>query len=235
MFDVIAFDADDTLWHSEVLYIRAQDEFIQLLAQYHSREYIEAQLYETEMRNLQIFGYGVKGFTLSLIETAVMLTEGRILGRDIQRIIDLAREMLSADIELLEHVPETIAQLAEHHTLMVLTKGDLLDQEAKIARSGLGSYFQHVEIVSDKTADRYQQLLNRYQVPPGRFLMVGNSLRSDILPVIALGGYAVYVPYELTWVHETAGGRPTDQPRYFELEHVGLLPDLLKSLNHHPT
>lgn len=228
-FETIAFDADDTLWHSERLYVNTQTRFKQLLAHYHSPEWIEERLYQTEMRNLQHFGYGIKAFALSMIETALELTEGRVAGQDVQAIIGWAKEMLAAEVELLEHVAGTIAALARSYPLMLITKGDLRDQEAKIARSGLTPYFRHVEIVSDKSRESYAGLLQRHGLTPARFLMVGNSLRSDILPVLALGASAVYVPYQLTWLHES-GEPPAGQPGYYELEHLGLLPALLENL-----
>lgn len=228
-FDVIAFDADDTLWHSERLYVDAQARFKQLLAQYHRPEWIEERLYQTEMRNLQHFGYGIKGFALSMIETAVELTEGRIAGGDIQILIDSAKAMLAADVELLEHAAETLASLADRYALMLITKGDLRDQESKIARSGVAQRFRQIEIVSDKSQASYAALLQRHGIAPERFLMVGNSLRSDILPVLALGARAVYIPHPLTWAHETAEP-PTEHPGYVEVEHLGLLPGLLDRL-----
>lgn len=229
-FDLIAFDADDTLWHNERLYANAQHRFKELLAQYHSPEWIDERLYNTEMRNLPHFGYGIKAFALSMIETAVELTEGRISGQDVQTIINLARGMLVAEVELLDHAAETVARLADTHTLMVITKGDLRDQEGKIARSGLAPYFRHVEIVSDKNPENYDAILKRYGVPPERFLMVGNSLRSDIQPVLALGASAVYMPYHLTWAHEVVTPPPAGQPGYYELAHLGLLPGLIEML-----
>jgi putative hydrolase of the HAD superfamily len=229
-FDVIAFDADDTLWHNERIYNAAQAKYHDLLVQYHSIEWIDDRLYQTEMHNLEHFGYGIKAFALSMIETAVELTEGRIAGSDIQKIIDIARGMLTAEVELLEHVDETIMALAKTYPLMVITKGDLRDQEMKINRSGLAQYFQHIEIVSDKNQAGYAALLQQHGIPPGRFLMVGNSLRSDILPVLALGAAAVYVPYSLTWAHESAEKPPSDTPRFYHLEHLGQLPDLLTKL-----
>jgi putative hydrolase of the HAD superfamily len=229
-FEVIAFDADDTLWHNERLYVSTQAKLKQLLAHYHRPEWIDERLYQTEMRNLQHFGYGIKAFALSMIETAVELTEGRIAGADIQTIIDSAKEMLAADVELLEHVAETLASLTNIYALMLITKGDLRDQEIKIARSGLAQHFRHIEIVSDKSRESYDVLLRRRGIAPERFLMVGNSLRSDILPVLALGASAVYVPYQLTWVHEAAEPPPADQPGYYEVEHLGLLPGLLERL-----
>jgi putative hydrolase of the HAD superfamily len=231
VFDIIAFDADDTLWHTERLYVDVQAKFKQLLANYHEPEWIEARLYETEMANLDHFGYGVKAFALSLIETAVELTEGRISGGDIRAIIDQAKEMLAAEVELLEHAAETVALLAATRNLMLITKGDLQDQERKLVRSSLARYFQHVEIVSNKNPEVYATLLKRYALEPERFLMVGNSLRSDILPVLALGGWAVYIPYALTWAHESAELPGAEQSRFYQLEHLGLLPDLLDKLD----
>jgi len=182
------------------------------------------------MRNLPHFGYGIKAFALSMIETAVELTEGRIEGRDIQTIIDAAKEMLTSEVELLEHVADTVAQMAQSYALMLITKGDLRDQEAKIARSGLGEHFRYVEIVSDKSAASYAALLKRYSIAPERFLMVGNSLRSDILPVLELGASAVYIPYALTWAHEAADRPTAELPGFYELEHLGQLPRLLDEL-----
>jgi putative hydrolase of the HAD superfamily len=229
-FDIIAFDADDTLWHNERLYLSTQTKFKQLLAQYHSPEWIDERLYQTEIRNLQHYGYGIKAFALSMIETAIELTEGRITGVEIQSILDSVRQMLEAEVELLEHVAETLTSLAETYSLMLITKGDLLDQETKIARSGLARRFRHIEIVSDKSRENYAELLRRHGITPERFVMVGNSLRSDILPVLALGARAVYVPYQSTWLHENAERPPAEQAGYYEIEHLGLLPGLLAEL-----
>jgi putative hydrolase of the HAD superfamily len=194
LFDRIAFDADDTLWHNERLYTEAQAKFTQLLSQYHKPEWIHERLYQTEIRNLQHFGYGIKAFALSMIETAVELTEGRISGHDIQTLINVAREMLSANVQLLDHVEETIQELAKTYPLMVITKGDLLDQETKIIRSGLMKYFQNIEVVSHKTVESYERILKRYSLTPKRFLMIGNSLRSDILPILELDAH-------WSWMH----------------------------------
>jgi putative hydrolase of the HAD superfamily len=228
-FDVIAFDADDTLWHNETIYIDAQERFKALLSRYHSPEWISQKLNDTEMRNLQFYGYGIKSFILSMIETGIELTEGRITGFEVQAILDIAKEMLNAKIRLFDHVQETITALASEYTLMVITKGDPIDQEAKLSRSGLEPYFHYIETVSDKTKDIYASILSKHQIEPSRFLMVGNSLRSDILPVLELGGCAVYIPYELTWAHEnnidTIGAAG-----YCQIEHMGLLPDILEKL-----
>ncbi len=230
-FDLIAFDADDTLWHNERLYAGAQTRFAGLLAHYHSESWVRERLYQTEVRNIQHFGYGIKGFALSMIETAVELTEGRISGTDIQILIDIAREMLSTEVELLPHVAETIPQLAAKYPLMLITKGDLFDQENKLARSGLAQHFRHVEVVSQKTPETYTRLLNKYSLDAAHFLMVGNSLKSDILPILAVGGHAVHIPYEITWLHESAEPPPAGTPGFHALEHMGQLPALLEKID----
>src|SRR5512140_180382 len=165
---------------------------------------MDEHLYQVEMKNIEHFGYGIKAFALSMIETAIELTDGRVSAGDIQDIVDSAKEMLTADVELLEHTLAAIPALASNHALMVITKGDLRDQEGKMARSGLAKYFRQVEIVSDKSAATYRTILERHSIRPEHFLMVGNSLRSDILPVLELGGNAVYIAHELTWAHEAA-------------------------------
>jgi putative hydrolase of the HAD superfamily len=165
-----------------------------------------------------------------MIETAVEMTEGRISGSDIQVIIDAAKGMLAADIELLEYALETVTLLSVKYPLMLITKGDLRDQEDKIARSGLADHFRYIEIVSDKRQEIYDALLKRRGIAAQRFLMVGNSLRSDILPVISLGSSAVYIPHSLTWVHEAAEPPPVEQPGFYQLEHLGQLPALLEKL-----
>lgn len=228
-FDVIAFDADDTLWHNERHFVATQEAFKELLAHYHAPEWIEERLYRTEARNLHHYGFGIKAFALSMIETAVELTEGRISGRDVQTLIDLARQMLTAEVELLEFVSETVSSLTGTYPLMIVTKGDLHDQERKVAGSGLAHHFQHVEILSNKRPETYESLLRRHAIPSERFLMVGNSLRSDILPVLDLGGSAVWVPHQFTWVHEVAEP-PNGHQRFHELEHLGQLPGLLDTL-----
>ena len=231
--DVIAFDADDTLWHNETLYLVAQQRFQDLLDSYDPDNGLLDELYETEMGNLQYYGYGIKSFTLSMIETAIRISGGEIEAREIQGIIDIAKEMRQAPVRLLDHVEEVIQALSESYRLMLITKGDLLDQEHKIAHSGLASYFDHVEVVTDKTADIYRALLAKHRITPERFTMVGNSLRSDILPVVSLGARAVHIPYHLTWAHEAVPVRPDEALEYVELEHIGLLPELVGRLEMH--
>ena len=181
----------------------------------------------TERKNLRLFGYGVKGFTLSVIETAIELTGGRIGATDIQELIELGKSMLQEPVELLPGVREVVQQLAGSGVrLLLLTKGDLFDQEARIARSGLADFFDEVEVLSEKDEGTYRRTLARYRVPPEEFLMVGNSVRSDVLPVLGLGGAAALVPYPLLWAHETAEA-PTDHPRFFQLQSLAELPSLL--------
>lgn len=230
IFDVLAFDGDDTLWHTEHLYAEAQARFKGILTRYLPPDGIEDRLNQIEIRNLPYFGYGIKAFVLTMIEAAIDLTEGRISGGEVQNLLDIGKTMLAAEVRLLDHVADTLARLADSYSLMLITKGDLYDQEAKIARSGIAPYFKNVEIVSNKPAETYQTLLTKHRIEPDHFLMVGNSLRSDILPVLAIGGHAVYIPHPMTWSHEAADPPPADQPGYFELENVGQLPDLLARL-----
>ncbi len=232
MINIIAFDADDTLWHNETLYKLTHEKYEALLSDFQSIEWIQKKLFETEMRNLKYFGYGIKGFTLSMIETAIELTEGRIGGREIQTIIDFARHMVKAPVELLEHAADTIKTLSKSYPLMIISKGDLFDQESKIARSGLCDYFKHIEILSQKTTDTYKAIFKKYDIDPQRFLMVGNSLKSDILPVLEIGGHAVFIPYPLCWEHEKVRDIDANQKKYLELEHIGQLPELLQRLDH---
>jgi putative hydrolase of the HAD superfamily len=224
MFEVIAFDADDTLWHNESVFQATEKQFAELLAVHHPAEWVRERLFATETRNLHHFGYGVKGFILSMIETALELTEGKIRGDEIHHIISWGHEMLGAPIQLLDGVRETVEVVSRQHRLMLLTKGDLFDQESKLARSGLGDYFSDVQIVSEKNAATYQRVIARSGVEAQRFLMVGNSLKSDVLPALDAGAMAVYIPYVMTWAHEQVHdhGRAVA-----ELANIGELPDWL--------
>jgi putative hydrolase of the HAD superfamily len=234
-FSIIAFDADDTLWHNETLYKNVEAKFRRLLSDYQSPDWIDQRLFETESRNIQHFGYGIKSFALSMIETAIELTEGRILAIEIKQIIDWAKEMLQAEIHLLDGVVDVLEALCKSYGLMVITKGDLLDQQAKIDHSGLRKYFKYVEIVNNKNKDTYLSILQRLQIDPQKFMMVGNSLRSDILPVMEIGGVAVYIPYHLTWAHENEYEGDLNLPGCYELENIMQLPNFietLKNVNH---
>lgn len=227
----IGFDADDTLWHNESLFSLTQEKFRTLLAPYHSVEWIDRTLYATELRNLAHFGYGIKGFTLSMIETAVELTEGRISGSEIGQILEFGKGMLAAPVELLPGVPEVVPQLAQLLPLILITKGDLFDQESKLARSGIGEHFTHIEIVREKDANVYATILARYGIAPEEFLMVGNSLRSDILPVLTIGGRAVHIPYAITWGHEAADAPEPATNGFHHLASLVDLPALIQTLS----
>lgn len=227
----IGLDADDTLWHNERYYDAAQDRFVEMLSHYHPEEWIRQRLYQTETRNIQHFGYGIKAFVLSMIETSVELTEGRVSGKDVGSLVDIARQMLSARVELLEQVAESLPLLSASHRLVLITKGDLMDQENKLARSGLGKYFEMVEIVSHKNAETYSRLLKKTSTPPECFLMAGNSLKSDVLPVLELGASAVYIPYATTWQHEAADEPGAGTPGYYAINSFGQLPALVSSID----
>jgi putative hydrolase of the HAD superfamily len=222
-FELIAFDADDTLWHNETIFQATARDFAALLAGPHPPEWIQERLFATEMKNLRHFGYGIKGFMLSMIETAVELTDERVTGAQIKAILGWGHAMLQAPVSLLEGVRETIESLAAEHRLMLLTKGDLFDQESKLARSGLGEFFSAVEIVSEKNARTYATVMARHKVTPAGFLMVGNSLRSDVLPVLETGGSAVHIPYHTTWAHEHVGDEVMDGKAFTRLESIRAL------------
>jgi len=226
---VIGLDADDTLWHNETIFERVHERYRALLSEYHDAATVDRTLLATEMRNLELYGYGVKGFTLSAIETAIELTRGKISAEEIRTLIELGQEMLNHPVELLDGVAETIAQLASSHVLLVITKGDLRDQQRKLSKSGLAPHFKGVEIVSEKDAATYAAVLHRNGVEPAEFLMVGNSLKSDILPVLELGGAALHVPYALTWMLERTDQIPAAPGRFFQLPTLGELPALLQT------
>ncbi|MFN7946181.1 MAG: HAD family hydrolase [Blastocatellia bacterium] len=231
MFDIIAFDADDTLWHNERHYTEAKERFKSILTRYHDQEWIEQRLDATELQNLKRYGYGIKSFTLSMIETAIQMTEGRIIGSEIQEIITLAWEMLGRPMEIFEGVPEMLRGLSASHRLMLITKGDLFEQEAKVSRSGLSDYFTSIEIVSEKTAQSYQAILDRHRLSAHRFLMIGNSLKSDVLPVLEIGGHAIHIPFETTWVHEMVDDSELEDKNFMRLNHITHLPALIESLS----
>jgi putative hydrolase of the HAD superfamily len=230
MIELVALDADDTLWHNEPLYTSTRELFRSMLARYAPVDLLDDQLYEVERRNLEHFGYGVKGFVLSMIETAIELSGGRLENADVQTIIGWGRDMLGSPVELLDGVAEAVESLAKTVPLILLTKGDLLHQETKLARSGLGAHFKGVEIVSEKDARIYRSVMNRYAVPPERFVMVGNSLRSDVLPVLEAGAHAVYVPYALTWVHERVAPDAIGDAQFHQIAHLRELPGVIQRL-----
>jgi putative hydrolase of the HAD superfamily len=210
LIEVVALDGDDTLWHSEHLFVDTQDRFRDLVRPFVEVDdaTLDARLLEVERRNLPLFGYGVKAFTLSLVETAIEVTEGRIPGRELQAVVELGKVLIDHPVELLDGVRDAVEELSRDYRVMVITKGDLLHQETKVARSGLADLLWRVEIVSEKDEATYGRVLERHEVDPSRFVMVGNSVRSDVLPVLSLGGRAVHVPYSVTWALEHAEPDP---------------------------
>lgn len=228
--DVIGLDADDTLWHNETLFSVTQERFRALLAPYTGAEVVDERLFETEMANLRLFGYGIKGFTLSMIETAIEVSDGRVTAAEVQRIIDAGKAMLGHPVELLEGAREAVESLADRYRVMLITKGDLFDQESKLARSGLGDLFWKIEIVSEKDERTYRRILDFHNLSAAEFLMVGNSLRSDILPVLAVGGRAVHVPYQITWAHEHVDEADVPEGAFARLDDLWELPQVVASM-----
>ena len=225
----IGFDADDTLWQNEQFFRLTERRLAELLADHAPGVDVSARLLEAEKRNLGLYGFGIKGFVLSMIETAVEVTGGRAPGTVIAEILAAGREMLAHPIEILPHAHETLERLGKTYRLVLITKGDLFDQERKLAQSGLGEMFDAVEIVSDKSAATYARIFSRHGDGPEKSMMVGNSLKSDVVPAIEAGGWGVYVPHELTWVLEHVDA-PRVAPRFREIGHLGELPDLLAGL-----
>ncbi len=225
----ILFDADDTLWHNERMFHFSHERFVELLSQFANKETVEKRLLETERRNLRVYGYGAKGFTLSMIETALEITDHRIDGRAVSQIVSWGRELLTYDVEPLPGVMDTLKSLKDDYQLYLVTKGDLFDQERKIADSGLADYFADIEIVSEKDEQTYHSIFERHSVRPVEAMMVGNSVKSDVLPALACGAYAAYIPYEVTWELEKAR-EPSDHPRFYQLGSMNMLVDLIISI-----
>lgn len=224
----IAFDADDTLWVNEPIFTDTRLKFEEILSEYISiNETLEKELYAVESRNLRLFGYGIKGFTLSMIESALELTNYQIHGKDIEKIILLGKEMLEHPVNVLPDVANVLDILENHYQLMIITKGDLWDQENKIARSGLIRFFDKVEIVSEKNPETYAEVLKRNSVETSEFLMVGNSVKSDILPIIELGAKAIHIPFHDTWAHEVVDKSEIKDLPYIEMSKISELPDFL--------
>lgn len=224
----IGFDADDTLWHNERFFHLTQTRFAELLADYAEPDHLADRLLAAERRNLGHYGYGVKGFTLSMIETALEVTEARVPGSVIQELIAAGQEMLSHPIELLPGVQKVVEQAVDRYRVILVTKGDLLDQERKLAQSGLGDLFNGVEIVSEKTPQIYADIFDRHGNGADRGAMVGNSLRSDVIPMLEAGGWGIHVPHDLTWAMEHA--ETPVHPRFYELIKIDHLPEVLDQL-----
>jgi len=226
----VGLDADDTLWHNETIFRLTQDRLREMLADFADHETTNAKLAEVETRNLRLYGYGVKGFTLSMIETAMELTGGEPPGRLIADILAAGREMLSEPVEPLPGVEDALADLSDGYRLVLITKGDLLHQEQKLAASGLGDLFAAVEIVSEKDASTYARVFDRYGTGAAEAAMCGNSMRSDILPALEAGCWGAYVPYHITWAHEVADP-PGEHPRFTELGSISELPAWVRALS----
>ena len=199
---VIAFDADDTLWVNEPYFQETEQKFCHLMADYLSHHTLSQELFKTEISNLKLYGYGIKGYILSMIEAALKISNNTISTETIEKIIQYGKELLEKPIELIEGVSETLEYLKGRYKLVVATKGDLLDQRRKLHNSGLGHYFHHIEVMSDKQETDYRDLVKRLDIDASQFLMIGNSLKSDVLPVLAIGGHAIHIPFHTTWEHE---------------------------------
>ncbi|WP_439151159.1 HAD family hydrolase [Winogradskyella sp.] len=211
---VIGFDADDTLWVNETYFREAEEEVGKLLSHYETPNKIDQELYKMELKNLGTYGYGVKGFVLSMIELAVELSNGKVSNSIISDILNIGKRMLNKPIELLEGVEEVLKTLSKDYRLILATKGDLLDQERKLEKSGLIDYFHHIEVLSEKQEYNYSRLLKHLDIKPSEFLMVGNSLKSDILPLINIGSEAIHVPFHTTWQHEKVSENETNGVDY---------------------
>jgi len=227
---VIGFDADDTLWQNERFFRQTEDRFLDLLADFGDRVMLAGRLLAVEKRNVAVYGFGIKGFTLSMVETALEVSDGRVPATLIGEVVAMGREMLGHPVELLPDVRQTLEQLADSHPLVLITKGDLFDQERKLAQSGLIDLFRAVEIVSDKSAATYARVFTTMGDGPSRALMVGNSLRSDILPALEAGAFAVHIPHELTWAYEHVD-EPVDHPRFVVTQRIGSVIELVERIN----
>ncbi len=225
----IAFDADDTLWQNEQFFRMTQTRFAELLTDFTKPDHLYDRLLAAEKRNLGQYGFGVKGFVLSMIETAIEVTDERVPAAVIHALLREGQEMLQHPIELLPHARQTVTELSEHHRILLITKGDLLDQERKLAQSGLGDLFDGVEIVSQKTSHIYERIFASHGDGPAQAMMVGNSLRSDVIPALKAGAWGVFVPHDLTWELEHAEP-PEAHDRYRRMDNLGALPDLVASL-----
>lgn len=226
---VIGFDADDTLWVNEPFFRENEEKFCDLLEPYCPRHDIMKHLLTVEIKNLTLYGYGIKAFVLSMIETAIDISGGTIPNRMIQKIMEMGKEQLVMPVELLEDVKSTLQELKNRYRLVMVTKGDLLDQERKLEKSSLSSMFHHIEIVSEKREEEYHKIIRHLDISPEQFMMVGNSLKSDIIPVLNIGSFAVHVPFHTTWIHEQVDVTLTDE-KFFEIKKISdLLPVLAGS------
>ena len=232
MLQLVGFDGDDTLWHSEGYYRQAGEAFAAIMARYvdvADRDVHERML-ATEQRNLKLFGYGAKGMALSMVETAIAVSDGRIGAADIHALIELGKTVLQHPVELLPGIRAAVEAVAQQYEVVLITKGDLFNQEKKVAQSGLADLFRRIEIVSEKDAAAYRRVLGEFDLQPAQFAMVGNSLRSDIEPVLRLGGWGVHMPYHVTWAHELENGLAADEPRMLTVDAPAAIPAAVERL-----
>ncbi|MCP4345413.1 MAG: HAD family hydrolase [Desulfobacterales bacterium] len=225
LIKLIAFDGDDTLWTNMPFYLEAVEKIKTILGKYTDITVIPKEVYETETENLSVLGYGTKSFIISMIEAAIKVTSQKIHPKEIQEIITIGKSLMNLPVELLPNVRKVVADLSSDNSLMILTKGDLFEQKSKILRSGLLDYFKYIEIVSEKDEQTYSEILEKYNIEPENFLMIGNSLRSDIVPVLNIGANAVYIPHNAVWYHEEVSGDV--QKEYYEINDIRELPGLL--------
>ena len=226
---VIAFDADDTLWVNEPFFREAEEKFASLLEDFMPQHAIMKELYRTEIDNLKLYGYGIKGFMLSMIETALRISDHKVPITLIDKVIRIGQEMLEKPVELLPGVEDVLKALNGDYRIVMATKGDLVDQERKLKKSGLEKYFHHIEIMSEKRVEDYEKLIRHLDVHPSEFLMLGNSLKSDILPVLELGGHGIHIPFHITWVHEQVD-HVVEHERFFEVGNIGQAAELICKL-----
>lgn len=229
ILDIVALDADDTLWENEHFFRLTEKDFQSLLADHADPDHLAERLIEIERRNLRLYGFGIKGFTLSMIETAIEVTDGQVSGKTIGELVEIGRTLMQHPIHLVAGARETVETLAVDYSLMLITKGDLFDQERKIAQSGLADLFDRIEIVGDKNPDAYRRVFETTGVAADRVLMAGNSVRSDVLPVLEIGGWAVFVPHPLTWAFEHAE-EPAHHERFRRVGALSDLPELIAGL-----
>lgn len=224
---VIGFDADDTLWVNETYFRDAEEKFTTLIEGYETKNKIDQELFRMEIKNLELYGYGIKGFVLSMIESALDLSNNNVSNDTLSKILEIGKDMISHPVELLDDVEDVLKELSKKYRLIVLTKGDLLDQERKLKRSNLLDYFHHVEVLSDKKEQNYQNLLDHLEINVSEFLMVGNSLKSDVLPLVNIGAQAIHVPFHTTWQHEEVNGDDTNGKEYQTIKGLKELVKLL--------
>ena len=221
----IAFDADDTLWDNEPFYRDLEHLFNELMADHMSAEESSAELFKTEVENLPLYGFGAKAYTLSILETSLRLTNDEIPVSSLKRLLEKGKALTDTPLILLDHVENTLKKLSKNYTLILATKGDLLDQERKLKKSGLEKYFHHIEVMSDKQLSDYEKLFKRLRIDASEFLMIGNSMRSDIIPVVDLGAYGIHIPYHTTWAHETIDAVELPKERFMEIDSISKIID----------